>query len=213
MTHEKHKRGAEVIRRWRLQALLPCFDRWKEYVHERRQHKHQLMRSALIRLQHAKLWAGWSRWTRFVEHSQVAQLRLHLTQEKHKRKAVVIHKWRLQALLPTFHAWKEYTRERKHHKTELLKRTLRRWLRAELWRYVAHSPSGVVCLERDSHLCVCVCVSHACCCVPSSGWRVWSHFVEMHKVAGLKSKMVLERAKRKQEVCGHLSPFAFLLPK
>src|SRR5690348_1178111 len=52
----KQRRGAEVIRRWRLQSLLPAFERWRDYVRERRVHKHDTMRRVLMRLQHSRLW-------------------------------------------------------------------------------------------------------------------------------------------------------------
>src|SRR6185437_2134838 len=90
MTGEKHKRAAEMIRRWRLQSMVPAFERWKEYSRERGQHKRDTLRHTLARMMNAQLWSGWRHWRSYVEAERVAEYKKRVFESQNKRRSDLI---------------------------------------------------------------------------------------------------------------------------
>jgi hypothetical protein len=89
MSTEKHKRGAEIIRRWRLQSLVPAFEHWKDFVHGRQQHKRDLLRRMLMRWMKGSMWAALRQWHTFVEHQRVDEYKRRIYEQQNKRRIEV----------------------------------------------------------------------------------------------------------------------------
>jgi len=128
------KHFTQIIKKWRLRSIIPAFERWKEFITERKVHRRDLLKRMIARWSRAELWRGWRTWQHWVEAQRVNELKQSMVQQKVKHKQDVIRRWRLQSLLPAFERWKEFVSERKVHKRELLKRMIMRWSKNELWR-------------------------------------------------------------------------------
>jgi hypothetical protein len=63
-----------------------------------------------------------------------SDLRITLDHQKATSAASLIRRWRQGTLIPTFHAWRNQTREQRAHRRAILERTMDRLTNAEVWR-------------------------------------------------------------------------------
>ena len=131
---EKRKFVASLVAKWRRQHLSQAFEQFHSNVQARRARKRDLLDRTVRRMQQSQLWAGWRAWVAFVEKSAIGALQSKLVDQKSKFSSVLVQRWRMGCMVPAFAAWREKVAVRKAHRRDVLDRTCKKLVNAQLWR-------------------------------------------------------------------------------
>ena len=141
MALQKQQSADVIIRRWRMGTLAPIFKQWRQWATEQRAHKKAVLEKTIVRLDSVNLWRAWRTWKLWVEHDKVDSIQRRfdalngeLRDQKRKRAEAMIKRWSTRSVAPCFSHWREWSRERRKHKRELLEKTLSRLDNSLLWR-------------------------------------------------------------------------------
>ncbi len=134
---EKGKRARALINAWRMRSITPVFLAWKKWSVEYRAHRKILMGKIVLRMHNAGLWQAFRHWTKLIESGKVKGLQEKLnamvSNERKKRIAAFLNKWRDKTLVPKFQAWRRYAHEHRGRKKRLLGKVVLRLGNAKLW--------------------------------------------------------------------------------
>jgi hypothetical protein len=134
---EKGKRARALINAWRMRSLTPVFIAWKKWAKEYREHRRVLMGKIVARMHNAGLWQAFRHWTKIIDGGKVKNLQAKLdammSNERKKRIAAFLNKWRDKTLVPKFQAWRRYAHENRGRKKRLMGKVVLRLGNAKLW--------------------------------------------------------------------------------
>jgi hypothetical protein len=158
LSAQKAKQGMQLIKSWRMRAIVPCFKSWKQWAKEHKVYREAVQRKTFTRMVNASVWGVWRQWQLSVEDAKLAAMREilegqegSLAAHRAKRVQLMVHKWKYASQTQAFHRWRAWARETRAHKRELLTTTMT--------RMVHHEYYGV--------------------------WRVWTSLVETQRVQEL----------------------------
>jgi hypothetical protein len=145
LAQEKHKRAHAMIKRWRMQTIVPVFKAWKEHARDRKEHTRDLLAKMLRRFSNKHVWACWREWSLQVKHArthelqakhgkEVAQLRALLNSQKRSQTQHQIKAHRYHIQIKCFSLWKQFTEKTRERQKALLTNVLHKLSNANIWQ-------------------------------------------------------------------------------
>ena len=159
LADQKKRTTSALIARWRSQAMITTFKGWADHTREARADRKRVLDRTFRRITHSTLYQGFRAWKTFSEHGRVAEfqqllaskdaahgaamslnaeLTVKMAEERRLRVQALLQRWRAQAVVPAFTAWKRFSAERKLQKRTVMTRTLARLEHGELYRALSH---------------------------------------------------------------------------
>ena len=156
---QKRKQVKALIRRWRLGALVPTFETWRDRVVAKKARRLEVLDRTCKRIASGSMWRAMRQWRDFAEDRRVYQFKqivhANMTAQKKARVNELITRWRQTALIPAFQQWTAFVVVRRAKKRAILDKTVKRLEQNSVWRAL----------------------------------RTWQHFSEQCAIASLQRKM------------------------
>jgi hypothetical protein len=128
----KKKRCTELIKKWRLNSLIPAWNQWHTYIELRKRKRRDLLERTCRRLENMNVWAAWRAWINFSEKTAIATLKqkmqLTANQESVHRVKLAEHmliQYKVKRLKIRFIAWRTFATSTRTHKRDILDRTIK----------------------------------------------------------------------------------------
>ena len=186
LARQKQARVKALIESWRRRGLTPIVTAWRTYARETRLRKRELLGRVITRMAHSSLWRAYRTWMAFVDRVKQASFAAQIGEQKKKRVAALIQRWRLSSTTPCFQAWRTYARTARLRKRQLMEKILRRMESAPLPRALrqwklqiesqkVHALRAALTTHKRARAYAAITAWRTRCIIPAfTSWREWA---------------------------------------